>query len=256
MDEFTNILDTSKFASTNGPWNDLMLNDPWSVGYVTTLIELQQFANKEEWENFYYESGRQRDVKIQFLTPKEQEIVNDYTLVRKGKSYINGITWNLKNLNFQLGRTKEQLYVKATELFKYMQSLGKDITNEECCECVRYRVICETWNGVVCREHNTIKKLKTSFPNADFIKVTGEVDYEYAVDYEIVYDGCLKCAIQIKPASYFNGNAPYLVNARNANQRKNALYTSEKHVPVFNIKSKTTGEIENREILTEIYKLL
>ena len=50
MEEFVNTIDLQKFASTNGAWNDLMLNDPWSVGYVTTLIELKQFKTKEEWE--------------------------------------------------------------------------------------------------------------------------------------------------------------------------------------------------------------
>lgn len=256
MDEFVNTLDASKFAATNGPWNTLMLNHPWSVGYVATLIELHQFTHKEEWENFYYESGRQRNFKKQNLSVDEQEIVDDYTQARRGKEHIYNIPWNLKNLNYQMGRTKEQLNVKAQELFKYMQSFGKAITYEECCECVRYRVICETWNGVVCREHNTIRKLKLSFPNVDFIKVSGKVDYEYAVDYEITYNGQLKCAIQIKPASYFNGNAPYLINARRANQRKNSKYTSEKRVPVFNIASKSCGDIENKEILPQINQLL
>ena len=56
MDEFTNKLNTALFESTNALWNDLMLNDPWSVGYVTTLIEMDTFDNKEEWETFYYKT--------------------------------------------------------------------------------------------------------------------------------------------------------------------------------------------------------
>lgn len=256
MEEFTNVVDASKFASTNGSWNDLMLNDPWSVGYVTTLIELKQFSTKEEWENFYYESGKERDRKIEKLSSTDRGIVNDYTLAKKGKSYIYSIPWTLKNINYQLGRTKEQLDVKGRALFDRMQSLNQEITYEECCECIRYRVICETWNGVICREHNTIKKLKTCFPKADFVKVPGEIDYEYAVDYEVFCNGKLICAIQIKPSSYFNGNAPYLINARSANQRKNSLYTSEKKIPVFNVSSKTSGEIQNVDVITEINKLI
>ena len=32
MDEFILPIDRTKFSSTNSAWNDLMLNDPWSVG--------------------------------------------------------------------------------------------------------------------------------------------------------------------------------------------------------------------------------
>ena len=38
MTEFVLSIDTRKFSSTNALWNDLMLNDPLSVGYVSTLI--------------------------------------------------------------------------------------------------------------------------------------------------------------------------------------------------------------------------
>ena len=50
MEEFVNIIAPQKYAATNGPWNDLQLNSPWSVGYVTTLIELQHL--KKSGRNF------------------------------------------------------------------------------------------------------------------------------------------------------------------------------------------------------------
>lgn len=56
MEEFVLGIDREKFSSTNAKWNALMLNDPWSVGYVSTLIELQSWQSKEEWEEFYYEA--------------------------------------------------------------------------------------------------------------------------------------------------------------------------------------------------------
>lgn len=61
MDEFKLPIDEAKFRSTNGMWNRLMLNDPWSVGYVSTLIELQEWESKEQWEEFYYANGEQRN---------------------------------------------------------------------------------------------------------------------------------------------------------------------------------------------------
>ncbi|MEZ4792446.1 MAG: hypothetical protein R2783_02950 [Gelidibacter sp.] len=72
MDEFINRLDTALFESTNGLWNDLMLNDPWSVGYVTTLIELKTFNGKDDWESFYYQSGEERNSKITELSIEHQ----------------------------------------------------------------------------------------------------------------------------------------------------------------------------------------
>ena len=48
MDEFVLGIDKEKFRSTNAKWNELMLNDPWSVGYVSTLIEAANWKNKED----------------------------------------------------------------------------------------------------------------------------------------------------------------------------------------------------------------
>ena len=61
MDEFVLSIDKDKFRSTNAKWNELMLNDPWSVGYVSTLIEAAIWKNKEEWEETYYASGKVRN---------------------------------------------------------------------------------------------------------------------------------------------------------------------------------------------------
>ena len=78
-----------------------------------------------------------------------------------------------------------------------------DITAEECIECVRFRTICETWNGIVIRERNTVTILKVvSFRHADFVKVDGAFDHLYAVDYEIFLRGKPVCGVQIKPQSY------------------------------------------------------
>lgn len=106
MDEFINRLNIALFESTNGLWNDLMLNDPWSVGYVTTLIEMKTFDNKEDWESFYYESGEERDNKISKLSIELQNKINDEQLVLKNKSEIYNMSWSMKNINYNYGRTK------------------------------------------------------------------------------------------------------------------------------------------------------
>jgi len=255
MDEFINSLDTARFESTNGLWNDLMLNDPWSVGYVTTLIEMETFNDKEQWESYYYESGERRNSEISKLSNELKEKINDEQLVLKNKREIYNMSWDLKNLNFNFGRTRQQIANKGAILFQHAKSRGISITEEECVEAVRFRTICQTWNGVVIREKNTIRTLKSKFPNVDYVSTNGDFDYKYAVDYELKFSDNLICGIQIKPKSYL-GNAPYLKKAQSANTRKNQEYKNEFGKPVFNVISKTNGEIINNEVIGKISELI
>ena len=67
--------------------------------------------------------------------------------------------------------------------------------------------------------------------------------------------GSLICGIQIKPKSY-TWDAPYIAKARTANKAKNAAYTKLKGVPVFDIISKTNGEIQSPQVLEQIRNLI
>lgn len=251
MDEFVLGIDRDKFSSTNGMWNKLMLNDPWSVGYVSTLIELQSWQSKEEWEEFYYQSGEQR----QALLGDNRDLLDNFSLIRTDKAAINKLPWDVKNLNTQYGRTREDLKRKAEVLYASIRNNGHGLTLEECEECVRFRVVCETWNGIILRENNTIGVLTDRFPMLSFEKTSGEIDHTYAVDFEVFRAGSLICGIQIKPQSY-TWNAPYIVKARTANKAKNAAYTKLKGVPVYDIISKTNGEIQSPKVLEQIESLI
>ena len=248
MEEFANTLDVVRFESTNGLWNELMLNDPWSVGYVSTLIETQEFQNKEDWENYYYQSGEERNVKISALPIDIQSKLNDEQLVRTDRNAINSMSWDYKNLNNNQGRTREQIANKGQILYQEAQKRGIDITEEECIEAVRFRTICQTWNGIIIRERRTIDMLQNKFPDITFQKTDGDFDYEYAVDYQLFKDKKLICGIQIKPNSY-NSRAPYVLNAKAANQRKNANYSTAFRVPVYNVFFEK-GAILNQEVFT------
>jgi len=258
MPEFINTLDANKFASTNGLWNQLTLNDPWSVGYVTTLIESSTFQNKEEWEIFYYNSGAERNLEIAQLQDAKKIIVTDELYKKNNPILFNQLGYSLKNINHNFGRTKDDFKKKGKILFDELnnQRLNKfNLTEAEATECVRFRVICETWNGVIVREHNTIEKLKVLFPGLTFEKSVGEVDYKYGIDYELYKVDELVCAIQIKPKTYFY-NAPYLKIAQNANQRKHDEYNQSKGKSVFYITSDTKGNILNKNSVNEIAGLL
>ena len=132
---------------------------------------------------------------------------------------------------------------------------GYALTLEECEECVRFRVVCETWNGIILRENNTVGVLSAKFPMLSFEKTSGDIDHTYAVDFEVLRSGTLLCGIQIEPQSY-TWNAPYIAKARTANIAKNATYTQLKGVPVFNVIAKSTGEIQNPQVLEQITKFI
>lgn len=246
MDEFVLSIDREKFRSTNAAWNNLMLNDPWSVGYVSQLIETKRWTSKEEWEQFYYDSGAIR----KSLLGSESDVLDNDTLQLNEKSVIKDLPWELKNLNYQYGRTKDDLMAKANRLHGAVSSL----TIEECFECVRFRTICETWNGIFVREQNTIKTLSSMFPKLSFKKTDGETDHTYAVDYEVYYLGVLKFGIQIKPISY-SYNTPYLKKAKYANQQKYAAYFKEKGVSVIVILAKSDGAIQDTQAIDMLRRI-
>ena len=87
-DEFILSIDPVKFRSTNAPWNDLMLNDPWSVGYVSSLIEAKEWTSKEEWESAYYASGNER----RNLIGTHSDVLDNFQLQRYDKNKINSLS--------------------------------------------------------------------------------------------------------------------------------------------------------------------
>ena len=255
MDEFILSIDKDKFRSTNAKWNELMLNDPWSVGYVSTLIEAANWKNKEEWEETYYASGKVRNDIIDKNADRlgyTRDFFND-TTIPHNKSKYYALSWDIKNINTQKGRTKEDLRDKGLILYNAVKNNGYGLTLEECVECVRFRVICETWNGIILRENNTIETLQGIFPGLTFEKTNGEMDHTYAVDFQVYKVGKLICAIQVKPKSYTQ-NAPYIIKARNANSKKYAAYKEKYGVSVLTVISKGNGEIINTEVIDKIKK--
>lgn len=244
MEEFVLNIDHGKFQSTNAAWNELMLNDPWSVGYVTSIIEYKTFSRKEEWEELYYRTGAYRNALIEEHHQEYKEILNDESLIRIATEKMLALPNPIRAVNNAHGRTKEEFRKKAQILQEFMRSRGSTISEEECVECVRFRTICETWNGVIVREKNTIKTLQTLFPTYTFRKVPGEMDHRYAVDYEVLQEDHLLLALQIKPPSYTR-NAPYIIKARKANKKKNAAYTDHYGVNVVDVIASSLGDIDN-----------
>jgi hypothetical protein len=252
-DNFVNKLDKDRFESTNTLWNELRLNTPWSVGYVSELIVMREFNSKEEWEEFYYQSGEEREEKINKLNIKYREVLNNERITKSGLSKFG---FSFKKMNLYYGRTRECLINKGRILYKEAKKKRIGITEEECIEAVRFRVICQTWNGIKIREEDAIRQLRLALPNIILKKTDGNFDYNYAIDYQL-YDknNILKCGIQIKPNSYENSASQYVQKAKEANKKKNEKYSSQFEVPVFDIVCENR-KILNSSILSDIERIL
>lgn len=239
---YENVIDQKKFRSTNQLWNQLKLNHPMSVGYVTTLIESRSFSNKEEWRDFYFASGEER-------------------LEKARKENIDLTNFNspqTKNLQLNYGRTLNELRQKGRILYNAIEKKGNPlgITLAECIYIVKYRVIGETWNGIVMRERNTVETLQKQFPQLTFQKVDGANDFKYAIDYEIYLKNKLLGAIQIKPISYLKGKSPSILTAKEANLIKNNSYTNITGKPVLYVYSNNKGEILESDVLLTLHELI
>jgi hypothetical protein len=250
MDEFHNTLNPSLFRKTNAAWNELRLNDPWSVGYVSTLIESRPFSTKEAWEAFYYESGAERNRQLLYHPSDIQRRLDDFALIRTNPAAIKAMPWNLRNLNYQFGRTRDQLAAKGMALYEHVRQTVA-ILPDECAEAVRFRTICETWNGIILRERHTIATLQKIFPVLEFRKTDGAFDHSYAVDYELYFKDKLVCGIQIKPPSYLR-HTSYIDKARQGNQRKNKEYHQRFGRPVVDVIATNHGHIYNQDVVQAI----
>jgi hypothetical protein len=156
---------------------------------------------------------------------------------------------------YEHGRSKDYLAEVGKRLFSHISS-QMDITLDECVECVRFRVICETWNGIALREPNTINTLNIATDERfEFRKTTGDNDFEYAIDYEMYFDNSLICGIQIKPTSYNTSNADYILRARFINRKKNEKYEQKFDVPVFTITSDSNGGITSGKEFANLMNL-
>ena len=167
----------------------------------------------------------------------------------KERSFNNKEEW--EEYYYIRGRSKVYLAEVGQKLFDAVKS-SIDISLEECIECVRFRTICETWNGIHEREVNTIKQLVLIYGDKFTFRQTKEYDFEYSVDYEMLHENKLVCGIQVKPTSYLISDADYIRRAKKYNGEKNQKYSEKFGVPVITLTSETNGIITSN---TEILKL-
>lgn len=207
------------------------LNHPSRVGMVSRLIQDKTFSGPEEWEEYYFDSGEKRLLYISKYGDK-------------------------KAFNTNYGRTRKELEAIGEELFGGVEQRGNplNLTLEECVECVFYRVLGETWNGIILREENTVKNIGSIFsrlfpgrPELDFRKTTGEEDSRYAVDYEVyTAKGSLLVGLQVKPVSYRKSSKTVMGDIHEVNLKKNEDYKQDKGANVIYVYSDIQGNLDNQ----------
>lgn len=243
------ILSKEKLAATNKLWNQMGFNRAWMVGRTSSLIQNATFKSKEEWKQYYFSTGERRLKKLEKINKKDRIVLKSFDIEDSFKCSSKRI--NQINVNY--GRTRIELNHYADVLYGCIIATGNSlkITRAECRYLVLYRVIGETWNGMI-REVNTMDVLKETFGQEySFEKTSGKKDVIYEVDIEVFHKRKLVCGLQVKPQSYrgyFNGKEEVLA----LNKEKNDLYTKEKNVPVIYVYSKVNGEIINKEVIKEI----
>jgi hypothetical protein len=232
---------------TNEPWNQLQLNSPWSVGMVSQLIRQEDFTSYQNWRAYYYSSGLERAEQMQNISPSTRYVL-DYLGPRSAKIMLKEEYLQYINLQHNHGRSRSILLHRSGIL---RNALNPKLTLNEAYQIVEYRVLGETLNGIYIREksfENHIKRLDKSITT---VHAVGQLDYQYAIDYELYRDGALICAVQVKPKSY-QSDKSYVRRAKSANKIKNDMYTQEFGKPVLTILVSQAGEV----ILDTQYGLL
>lgn len=254
MDIFENEVNLNLFKKTNDIWNKLGLNSPWNVGVVSQLIKNKEFKNKEDWYDYYFESGEKR---LEILKSLKEE---DQVLLTKVK--MKGVKTDLSYINYEYGRTKKEIMNLGKIMYECImaQENKLNITLAECQYIAFFRTVCETWNGVKIRETETKKNIENYFLDKNIyislINVSGKFDAKYAVDYEVYYDGSIVCGLQIKPESYIDQKTSYIYKSHKINVSKNENYNKKYNREVLYVYSTQEGIVINKDVLDSLEKIV
>lgn len=242
----THSIPALDFQKTNGPWNALRLNAPWSIGYTTGLLLSREFTSYLDWQAYYFETGEKRNKLLSALpltVQKEANGLADTPIDRRNIAYKYP---QLDKINKNYGRTKIQLLDKGTILHNYLVKINIPIEPRYCTQAVYYRVLGETWNGVI-REKQCFDQIQLLLPQVRIQKVDPSFDHTYAVDGLLYRDQELLFGVQIKPNSYMS-TKPYILKARRSNVRKNEKFTKKYKVPVLDLYYDHQGRIHENQL--------
>lgn len=249
---------TRAFQWTNNLWNKYRFNAGWSIGLTSRISYEKEFSNRQEWEDYYFESGMARQERLKKTIPSTyKRLIQLREVYTNSQTFKRGLTNYEININEGYGRTIEELKVLAKSMHDVVIELGNpyQITEEDCLNFILIRVIDESYIGIA-RETHTIKTLESEYPNLNFKHTDPVKDKRYAVDVEVFNsENKLLCGLQIKSEHFSKGKLDAMIQAQHYNLRKHKEYTTSFKVPAYFVQATVDGEILNQEtfeILNEL----
>lgn len=207
-EERLKLRQTWDFNSTNKKWNDLKLNHKKNIGCLMFIAKKSKATTFEEWEKYYFSSGRERKELLKSFMSRDEYI----------------------RVNNEYGRTEDELLNIAKEFKKHINLPLKTLYN-----FVYIRVIDETWIGLN-REitaFNIIKDICSKYEGLDVYEVDYHKDITYAVDFEIKMKDKIILAIQLKSMKYFKSKLDGTLDIKTVNAKKNRDYTKKYNADVL-----------------------
>ena len=219
---------THSFKNCNKAWYEGKFSTRENIGGVMKLLEDCKPSNKEEWINFYFNSG-------------------DKALVLKSslKNYKK-----INSINISHGKT----IMEVLELAKQFHKLLNGYSLEECFNYAFIHIIDETYLGYE-REQKSAKLLD------DFCAEHGLVlndannykDIVTGVDYEIKsLSGVLICGIQVKGVNAIYETTQLMVDNMNILKERNNQYMEETGANVLYMLMDNDNTLYNITLFDEI----
>lgn len=218
-------LENDKLKKTNNIWNKYRFNSVKRIGSLSKIIKQKKFNSKEEWISYYYKSGEKL----------------------KSKAIKN------KSDFYNHGRTRVDIFKIGIEFYQRLKSHGfTDISLADAIYLTEYRILHETYNGIIGNEQLAKNKLLTDFKGLVEVKEAGsEIDNRYAVDLEVFSkNGYLLCGIQVKPTSYLMSMKIKKQYYHIMNENKNKKYKEKVGKDVLYL------YVKNYKIYRKTYEIL
>lgn len=219
---------TNRFKEANQAWYDAKLSTRDKIGGVMNLLDEFSPQDKEEWINFYFNSG-------------------DYACdLKKNTTNKNKV----RNININHGKTLREL----KELAEVFQKLLTGYTLTECFNYAFIHVIDEPYLGYE-REIKSEKLLSNFCANNGLIliKTNNYKDVVGGVDYEIKsLSDTLICGIQVKGINFKLANTDLAAQNTYALAQKHKEYKETVGVPVLFMYMDNYNNLANVTLFNEI----
>jgi len=187
-----------------------------------SLLFHNDYFDNEIPDNIYRKLNKDRGVNYHFRSDNVGKCSLLYDDFRR-----SGLKFTKKNWEkYYFKRQSKEPLIEASDYIK--QKYKIDLVTAK--KYVHFRVIGQTWNGMI-NEENIIKELEKEYLNIYFLKTEYEKDEQYFTDWEAWHRKTLLFGIQIKPISYSKMFTPYQLKAKENHKKQSDKYSKKYGVP-------------------------